>query len=104
MAEGTPFGQPSGSFVGKDGRAGYLHGLAVRRDRAGQGLGEELISWCMGEVGRRGRESLRLDCMGQNPGLCKYYRDLGFIDAGLIVQKHWQWQLFEKPLRAAKVD
>ncbi len=60
----------------------YIHKLAVRRDRAGRGLGAALVEW----VGRRaaalGRGYLRLDCLCGDPAIRRYYEDLGFEHRG----------------------
>lgn len=65
-----------------DGPAVYVHGLMVASDRAGEGLGAELLDWA-GRFGRRhGRTRLRLDSALTNPALTRYYERLGFIRQG----------------------
>ncbi len=58
--------------------AGYVHRLAVRRSRAGEGLGRRLLEWADGVVRERGGSQLRLDCLESNVSLVNYYRGLGF--------------------------
>ena len=56
----------------------YVHKLAVRRDRAGRGIGAAIVEWANAEAAEAGREFLRLDCYGDNPGIRDYYEGLGF--------------------------
>lgn len=59
-----------------DGAAGYLHRFAVLRGHAG--IGVMLLDWVDGEVRRRGRDRLRLDCGAENLRLRGYYEAAGF--------------------------
>lgn len=63
---------------GLDGKAGYVHGLMVRGDYKGQGLGGQMIDWAVNEVGAKKRPFIRLDCHADNTDLCKYYEKLDF--------------------------
>jgi ribosomal protein S18 acetylase RimI-like enzyme len=58
--------------------AGYVHRLAVRRDRAGEGFGARVIDWAAQQVRERDRAWLRLDASADNLPLCAYYERLGF--------------------------
>jgi GNAT superfamily N-acetyltransferase len=58
--------------------AGYLHALAVRKDRPLRGVGRKLIGWVEDQVRRKGRTKLRLSCLATNDSLIAYYRSLGF--------------------------
>ena len=60
----------------------YLHRFAVRR--AAAGAGRRSIDWMVAETRRRGREFLRLDCLADNPGICRYYEQAGFITVGEV--------------------
>jgi ribosomal protein S18 acetylase RimI-like enzyme len=88
---------------GKDGTAGYVHGVAVRRHAAGNGLGLKMLDWSREIIARNSRRLVRLDCMADNKPLCDYYRRAGFIDAGVydaVRIGSWQRlfvQLFERP-------
>ena len=64
----------------RPGAARYVHRLAVRR--AAAGLGRLLVGWAWNESARHGCEWLRLDCVAQNKGLCRYYEGLGFRHVG----------------------
>jgi ribosomal protein S18 acetylase RimI-like enzyme len=81
---------------GRDGEAGYIHGIAVARTAAGKGVGAALIKQGEKMVADRGRRFLRLDCMGQNEALCAYYQRLGFTRCGTKEGKGWSAALFEK--------
>jgi predicted N-acetyltransferase YhbS len=61
-----------------DGRAFYLHKIAVRRTHAGAGVVEALIAWAAQETRALGRHALRLDC-APRPKLCAVYEGLGFL-------------------------
>jgi ribosomal protein S18 acetylase RimI-like enzyme len=91
---------------GKDGTAGYVHGLAVSRRAAGQGMGLKMLEWSSDLIARNSRPLVRLDCMANNEPLCNYYRRAGFTDAGVYdVVRIGSWerlyvQLFERPVAA----
>jgi GNAT superfamily N-acetyltransferase len=63
---------------GTDGRAGYVHRLAVRRAHAGIGLGTQLLGWADQRVRAAGRTGLRLDVVSHNTPLRRYYERNGF--------------------------
>ena len=87
---------------GRDGRAGYLHGLMVHRDFAGQGVGSAVLAWVEQFVADCGRDSVRLDCLAHNRALRAYYRRHGYLDRGVNdFGGDRQWRpvaRFEKPL------
>lgn len=58
--------------------AGYVHGLAIRRDEAGKGLGRELLRWAEDRAAAAGKEYLRLDCRAESRALNAYYGRAGF--------------------------
>ncbi len=75
----------------------YLHRFAVRR--AAAGTGRRAIDWMVAEAQRRGRAYLRLDCLADNPGICKYYASAGFIEVDEVVIDGTRFSLREKPVR-----
>src|SRR5690625_2455092 len=87
---------------GQDGRAGYLHGLMVHRDFAGQGVGSAVLAWVEQFVTDCGRDSVRLDWLAHNRALRAYYRRHGDLDRGVNdFGGDRQWRpvaRFEKPL------
>jgi protein-tyrosine phosphatase len=62
--------------------AGYVHGLMVRRSRAGANLGRELLAWAELHIRRHGRPRARLDCVSTNKRLRRYYEDAGYTLVG----------------------
>ena len=83
---------------GKDGRAGYVHGLAVRRSAAGRNLGFDIMNLAAEMAAAKPRELLRLDCMATNEGLCDYYRRAGFVGVGVnvVIKDVLSVQFFER--------
>lgn len=78
----------------------YVHRLAVRRDRAGRGIGERLLEWADRETASRGRAYLRLDCVAANRGMSAYYEALGFRQRGERVHDDgFVVSLYERPCR-----
>ena len=73
-----------------------MHKLAVRRDRAGRGIGAAVVEWANAEAAEAGREFLRLDCLCDNPRIRDYYEDLGFEHRGDLVARRSQ----HEPVRA----
>jgi ribosomal protein S18 acetylase RimI-like enzyme len=68
---------------GLDNKAGYVHGLAVRRHASGKNIGRTMLDLASALIVRKSRNLLRLDCMAQNESLCNYYRRMGFADLGV---------------------
>ncbi len=68
-----------GPGKGNDGRALYIHRMAVNnRFRGRYRVGELMIVWAGAQVLRANREYLRLDCSYDNPRLSAYYERRGF--------------------------
>jgi len=68
----------------------YLHKLCVRRVWAKTGCSTAMIEWAKGEVRRRNKTFLRLDCAADRPKLCAFYERHGFrkVREKLILQKY----------------
>jgi GNAT superfamily N-acetyltransferase len=77
----------------------YVHKLVVRRDQAGRGIGAAIVEWANAEAAEAGREFLRLDCLGDNPGIRTYYEDLGFQHCGDIAVDGRRLSLYERHVR-----
>jgi len=77
----------------------YVHKLAVRRDQAGRGIGAAVVEWANAEAAEAGREFLRLDCLGDNPGIRDYYEDLGFEHRGDVLLDGRTISLYERSVR-----
>ena len=99
-------GEPAGTFalqwsdIETWGRvpddAGYVHGLAVRRDFAGMGVGRELLRRAENRASLSGKKYLRLDCVADNGALNEYYRRAGFDYRGRAVVRGLAVSLYEK--------
>ena len=77
----------------------YVHGLAISRAYAGQGVGRAMLGWAEQQAIARGRRWLRLDCMATNADLRDYYRRAGFTfmrEIGDGMRR--KAALFEKPI------
>jgi GNAT superfamily N-acetyltransferase len=92
---------------GTDGRAGYVHRLAVRRTNAGTGLGARLLAWADEQVRAAGRSRLRLDVGSHNRPLRRYYERVGFAyvrdvsgewTAAAGPSQTWNTTLYERPV------
>jgi GNAT superfamily N-acetyltransferase len=68
--------------------AGYLHQLAVRRDRPVRGLGRRLVAAAIDLVRVERRLFLRLDCLASNHRLIAYYGSLGFQSVRVVTYPH----------------
>ncbi len=80
--------------------AGYIHGLAIRRDQAGKGLGRELLRWAEDRAAAVGKEYLRLDCGAENRVLNAYYEQAGFRRRGRVSVQGLEVCLYEKSVSA----
>jgi GNAT superfamily N-acetyltransferase len=76
--------------------AGYVHGLAIRRDCAGTGLGREMLGRAEQLVSLAERAYLRLDCVAGNDALNEYYRRAGFGYRGRALVRGLAVSLYEK--------
>jgi GNAT superfamily N-acetyltransferase len=83
---------------GNDPKAGFLHGIGVRRAFAGRELGRDLLDWSMQQARERGKTMFRLDCMFHNPKLVQYYKDAGFKEAGIAMWGERKVQLLERAI------
>lgn len=71
----------------------YLHRFAVLHSAAG--AGRRAIVWMLNECRRRGRAFLRLDCLDDNAGICRYYESIGFSPRGSMTVSGRRLRLYE---------
>ena len=64
------------------GKAQYIHKLAVKREFSGKGISQELIHFAKELSLKKGIDSLRLDCSWERDKLRLLYEREGFIYAG----------------------
>lgn len=81
--------------------AGYVHGLAIRRDQIGKELGRTLLKWAEDRAAAAGKEYLRLDCAAENRALNAYYARAGFGCRGRASVQGLEVCLYEKPVGAS---
>ncbi|HTW40532.1 MAG TPA: GNAT family N-acetyltransferase [Thermoplasmata archaeon] len=68
--------------------AGYLHQLAVRRDRPVRGLGRRLVDRAESLVREAKRPWIRLDCVATNRSIIAYYEAAGFRPVRVVPYPH----------------
>lgn len=79
--------------------AGYIHQMVIRRAFAGQELGLKLLGWAEKRVASRGKQFARLDCWSENPKLCAYYEQAGYILRRVVATQYsWSLNLYEKEI------
>lgn len=62
----------------------YLHTFAVRRDKAGFGIGQAVIEIVVSMGRERGLDKIRLDCFLSSARLIAYYKRNGFASVGTV--------------------
>ena len=67
---------------GRDGKAGYIHGIAILPRLHHKGVGEAILNWACQTIREKGK-LIRLDCMAENPRINQYYEKLKFTHTGV---------------------
>ncbi|HSC73921.1 MAG TPA: GNAT family N-acetyltransferase [Gaiellaceae bacterium] len=80
--------------------AAYVHKLAVSRACAGRRIGHAIVEWADATAAANGRFFLRLDCLRTNPGIRKYYEELGFEHRGDEIVNGRDLSLYERTVHA----
>lgn len=75
--------------------AGYIHGLAIRLDVRGYGVGAAMLEWAKDYLRSHGKAYLRLDCEAGSPALRQYYEKLGFAPCGEITHNDYVGARYE---------
>jgi len=78
-------------------RETYLLFLISDRDRAGNGIGSELVRRAVTDARAQGSEVLRVDCWAGAPGLVAWYERQGFVRSDTFtvdVRGGWDGQVF----------
>jgi ribosomal protein S18 acetylase RimI-like enzyme len=71
----------------KHNEAGYIHKLCVRRKFAGQQLPWKIFEYAMELCRERNANYLRLDTYTHSDLLRSMYRNLGFVEVGVVIPK-----------------
>jgi GNAT superfamily N-acetyltransferase len=91
-----------GIWGSDQGQAGYIHGLVIDQQLAGQGVGRQLLHWAEAHIAGSGRQVARLDCVAVNQRLRRYYEDADYRQVGTKDFPNIEWArkvaLYEKAL------
>ena len=68
----------------------YIHRIATNPEFRGQNLVGRIVSWAKDYAAANNRRFIRLDTVGENQGLIKYYSSCGFNFLGLQKLKNTQ--------------
>lgn len=90
--------RPQDDYWPDDGRAGYVHSLAISDSAQGYGIGRALLTWVQSTLQEQQRRYLRLDCIATNHTLRRYYEAQGFINRGEVVDGDYRLALYELDL------
>ena len=74
----------------------YLHTFAVRRSKAGLGIGNAVIEMVVSMGRKRGLAKVRLDCFLANTRLISFYERNGFNSVGTTMLKGKTLNLMER--------
>jgi ribosomal protein S18 acetylase RimI-like enzyme len=85
--------------AGKDGQAGWIHSLAVRRVFTGKALGKHLLLFMENLARARRKDYCRLDVLDTNARLKAYFRNLDYRELGTELINGKTMRLMEKNLR-----
>ena len=61
-----------------DGRRGYFHHLAVKKDYRKQGIARELVDMCTEKLKEAGITRYRVFALDSNPEAIKFWKHIGF--------------------------
>jgi GNAT superfamily N-acetyltransferase len=66
----------------------YIHRIATNPDFRGQNLVEQIVKWVKIFAIENHKQFVRMDTVGDNPGLINHYTKCGFDFLGLLKLKH----------------
>lgn len=69
-------------WVDRSTKYGYLSKLTVRDSVRGYGVGRAMMGWVEEQSREAGKRGVRLDCWADNPRLCRYYEEAGYVRVG----------------------
>jgi N-acetylglutamate synthase len=65
-------------FCGHDGRAGYIHHLAVRRSHRGKGIGKTLVERCLSTLRTLGMRKCHIFVFDDNAEALRFWEKIGW--------------------------
>jgi ribosomal protein S18 acetylase RimI-like enzyme len=77
----------------------YIHSFVVRESHSGKGIGKLVLNRIVKELESEQIDALRLDCDGNNEGLCNYYESRGFQCVGFKKTPYSVNKLYEMKLK-----
>lgn len=66
----------------------YIHRIATSPDFKGQNLVSEIVTWAKKYASENNKKFIRMDTVGNNPGLISHYKKCGFDFLGLSKLKN----------------
>jgi GNAT superfamily N-acetyltransferase len=81
------------------GRCCVVHRLCVHPDFENQGIGKRLMACAEEQARARGYNLIRLDAFSKNPKAIRFYKKLGFRQAGEVRFRKGVFFCFEKQLK-----
>ena len=84
----TTFTDPEIWEERNDDPAVYIHRIATNPDFRGQNLVGQIVEWAKIYANENQKQFVRMDTVGDNPGLINYYTKCGFDFLGLLKLKN----------------
>ena len=84
----TTFTDPQIWEERNDDPAVYIHRIATNPDFRGQNLVGQIVEWAKIYANENQKQFVRMDTVGDNPGLINYYTKCGFDFLGLLKLKN----------------
>lgn len=84
----TTFNDPQIWEQRNEDPAVYIHRIATNPDFRGQNLVGQIVEWVKIYAGEHQKKYIRMDTVGDNPGLIDYYTKCGFDFLGLLKLKN----------------
>ena len=78
----------------------YIHSLVVVEKYEGRGIGGLILQKIAANAKLIGKKYMRLDASTDNPKLCKYYENLGFILTGTTTISSSSFNLYQKAIES----
>ncbi|MBP6181276.1 GNAT family N-acetyltransferase [Flavobacterium sp.] len=84
----TTFNDPQIWEEKNDDPSIYIHRIATNPDFRGQNLVGQIVEWAKAYAVEKQKKYIRMDTVGDNPGLIDYYTKCGFDFLGLLKLKN----------------